>query len=932
MSRSPMLLRFLLALLPGLVACPSPVEQQTINLGRPQDIVTVCVDNTKGKLDPVPPEACNLDTHTVLAFITNGELGDIAIVNPGNGAFVDNDAFTPGYTRLVIGGQPLRLVASASAEYLFTSNAGTDSLDRITVTGLSLDLERQPLPGTPSDVRLVTVSGAEVAYVTLPEQGRVARIPLETFGTVEAADVETIATGGTPRRLVVKSGETGEATAVYVSHTSVSHVTVIDPVTAAVSGQIPFAPACRDGLDNDGDGLTDGLDPDCTDPDGSTEEPEAGDGVPAPACNNGVDDDGDGLVDYPEDPGCVSVKDPTEHSAKPACSDGLDNDGDGLVDLLDPDCADHPEATSELPQCADGEDDDGDGKADSGGDGGVPDDPECLPFGSFTARQSNAESTYPTTCNDGIDNDGDGMIDAESISGLPVDTDCAGPWANAEARPRCSNGVDDDGDGLADDLDPDCYSRAFGSEAAPNATPVADLALTSDGAWLYVTDQARSTVEVIDTESGTWLDLNARDGDLGNPVLASRGIRGIPLTSPPLAIGFAPSQVTEGADQKATETAFISVTSGQLFLVDATVGDEPRHQLRGTIAAGTTSTATQPDLSIAGQSYQQGLSVQADFANLGPFSTKPSAGQYFGITFGGNPRIERTEVWRVVHEGVIYDRSRHSTSAVLSTDGTFHDPYADFCAAGVEPGDILVLDPGYRIDCAAPGSAAHWIGDRFEIPVAEVRGDTLILSPEGGKGIIEELVDVETPCGTEQREREFEPGATVTPHPTCFPAIAGYKVRAPEGMYTVSGSQSGFVHPWKNVLGQCVRASNDALLTGRAIQSEVATPELTSCKLPLPNDSVVDTPFANHSFSFKIRPACCATGKNTATLNPDTPRDLQWKFTVTSGFATTTPLGGTLPKTIRYSFLKDRLFVVDEGRGAIVSFAPKSLGEYPLLF
>jgi hypothetical protein len=49
-----------------------------------------------------------------------------------------------------------------------------------------------------------------------------------------------------------------------------------------------------------------------------------------PACNNGVDDDGDGLVDYPNDPGCRSASSTSEN---PQCQDGIDNDGDGKIDF-----------------------------------------------------------------------------------------------------------------------------------------------------------------------------------------------------------------------------------------------------------------------------------------------------------------------------------------------------------------------------------------------------------------------------------------------------------------------------------------------------------------------------------------------------------------------------------------------------------------------
>ena len=63
--------------------------------------------------------------------------------------------------------------------------------------------------------------------------------------------------------------------------------------------------ACSDGLDNDGDGLTDRDDPQCR---VASQSAEGGEGVPP----------------YTE--------------LVTECSDGQDNDGDGLLDLADPDC------------------------------------------------------------------------------------------------------------------------------------------------------------------------------------------------------------------------------------------------------------------------------------------------------------------------------------------------------------------------------------------------------------------------------------------------------------------------------------------------------------------------------------------------------------------------------------------------------------------
>jgi large repetitive protein len=73
------------------------------------------------------------------------------------------------------------------------------------------------------------------------------------------------------------------------------------------------------------------------------------------ACSNGLDDDGDGLSDWPDDPGCFAPADITEADdcpggGCPACGNGLDDDGDGHADADDPDC-DYAAVVTESVTC-----------------------------------------------------------------------------------------------------------------------------------------------------------------------------------------------------------------------------------------------------------------------------------------------------------------------------------------------------------------------------------------------------------------------------------------------------------------------------------------------------------------------------------------------------------------------------------------------------
>lgn len=104
-----------------------------------------------------------------------------------------------------------------------------------------------------------------------------------------------------------------------------------------------------------------------------------------PQCKDGLDNDADGLIDFPADIDCQNANDNSEFSAAgcsagntttvnnnttstvwgqclpgggvtPQCRDGLDNDTDGLIDLADADCR-NPDENSELgpdelQQCA----------------------------------------------------------------------------------------------------------------------------------------------------------------------------------------------------------------------------------------------------------------------------------------------------------------------------------------------------------------------------------------------------------------------------------------------------------------------------------------------------------------------------------------------------------------------------------------------------
>ncbi|MGB3589539.1 MAG: VCBS repeat-containing protein, partial [Tunicatimonas sp.] len=88
---------------------------------------------------------------------------------------------------------------------------------------------------------------------------------------------------------------------------------------------------CNDGVDNNGNGLTDCEEPSCN----CTPPPQP---ATETDCGDGVDNDGDGLIDCQDRDDCGSSV-----LCENDCGDGVDNDGDGFFDYYDGDCLSDPD-------------------------------------------------------------------------------------------------------------------------------------------------------------------------------------------------------------------------------------------------------------------------------------------------------------------------------------------------------------------------------------------------------------------------------------------------------------------------------------------------------------------------------------------------------------------------------------------------------------
>jgi hypothetical protein len=127
------------------------------------------------------------------------------------------------------------------------------------------------------------------------------------------------------------------------------------------------AAACQDGIDNDGDGLTDCDDDDCEDF-AFCQQQESD-------CSDGVDNDGDGDTDCADDD--CSGQAACQENTYGNCQDGIDNDLDGLTDCDDEECEVFDYCEEHEQDCGDGVDNDDDGLTDCDDTEDCAGAPEC---------------------------------------------------------------------------------------------------------------------------------------------------------------------------------------------------------------------------------------------------------------------------------------------------------------------------------------------------------------------------------------------------------------------------------------------------------------------------------------------------------------------------------------------------------------------------
>jgi len=326
--------------------------------------------------------------------------------------------------------------------------------------------------------------------------------------------------------------------------------------------------------------------------------------------------------------------------------------------------------------------------------------------------------------------------------------------------------------------------------------------------------------------------------------------------------------------------AFAALSSGQIVRLVVDDGQSERHVVSQSSTTGR-SVATEPVLTVPGESIATGSSLHSDHSSFGPavISLVPGSTNrydYFGIVFNGNPSVELSETWRVTYEGRIPGASGQGFFA--GGAGRFVDPVARFCEAGVEPGDLLVLKPD--------GLCGLKSGDSIEYRVAEVLDNALVAKP------------ITTPL----------------PEQGCGPVR--YEIRL-SGAWTVVGSRSGFLHGWMaSPDGHCVkRPDASPLFTARAYTSLPIEGDKVSACPPLSDaPDIAWKTFQNISFSFRLYPACVTDDQFQSRVIQE-KRDTELSFSVLSGQVPDVASVGGIPTGM--VIVARTLYVFDASMGAL---------------
>lgn len=789
---------------------------------------------------------------------------------------LDGDPFVPGYSRIPVGDAPIRILRTGDWSSFYVLTAAAPEVTRMVIEGfqdrgeLTWSSSTFPLPGIPSDGVML---GDELLVSAAHEP------VLWSFDLTSDPSSPALATLDLPAPIQQLTAVGDRLVVTWVGRPVVS---VLRPGEAPQDAGI--GPACADSLDNDGDGLADGADPDCRD---AQDDDETGQAVASAGL---VLDDGELFF-----------------AGAAPCEDGLDNDGDGWTDGDDSGCQDGDPDGELRPACQNGLDDDGDGWTDM-------DDTACYGPHDTAEGQLRATGPYGLTVVEGGDAGSFVYVLDSARHGIHVyglgetltRLDAAAHDVTVPALPYKPYVADFTGE--ASELDP---VRAAGMPA-----------LAAQGeTWLPLPAVGGMSLGATRLRGELWERLIAPDPDEGRAALDY----GLPGTDwrPTACDPERDDLCLQPAGDDDTWFVLMPRMDGRIQLFQSIRRGVPVHRTMQRITdPGQRGTdLSKPRLSLRGRSIPFAANLLQGYPFLGPPmeeeiaaavpKVSPRAFRRFGVWPPEDPELALIETWHVTYEGAL----PHASGVLgrLEDGDLFRDPAAEFCGAGVQVDDWLVLE-------AAPGSLAPalrldapsvTVGDEpcpllpihlaeVEVPVVEVGLTTLRIDPSRARlRPLEPKLD-EATLAAEKRvslsacQAALETFRSSLTWPENLPATEDfaaenlprrvtYRVHAAK-TWIVVGERSGYLHDQAWIGGACAADLDlDPHQTGR-LETVSLAEDYATCP-PGPAQIGADgvdgltggaARFSNWSFGLQAFPGCVTDDQGHALV--PTQRDTRWSF------------------------------------------------------
>ena len=889
-----------LTLLSSLTACDSDVSIPSSAFSSPIDFAHACEGDGK-TVAPLNDESAASLNQTRMCPDLNGSQGDLFGVvldrqpaslmvlqlNPASGdrEFIDADYFVPGVTGIPVGLGPVRVLTAPDWSAFYVLSANDQSVDRVVIAGFTNDVlawskTSFALPGAPTDGAII---GTDLVIVP---QSKAELWVYDLAASTEAPPLRTIALPDRPLHVEL----VGAPDHYLVTFRDRPTVAIYKNDGTLLSEQ-GLVPACRNGLDDDGDDLVDALDPDCHDRDDDDESDATGAArvtrpTAAPAfdgaapCDDGIDNDGDGQTDFPADLACASADDNGE--LRPQCDDGIDNDNDGQSDLDDESCY-SPYQLSEIQNPTEG-----------------PFHPTFIDggdFGRFVYVADERTGEIAVFAWDGTTLSRVSVHATDATA--PVLTSV--PFDSFSSEPTETGSV------------PATRSPALHRQGVKN---------------ILITETNVSALSAGRLRGELWDRLIAASGDASPSVsLTPNSAEWKPQRCAPTPT----DTCVQPALDDATWLAFGPNLDGRVQLIEAIRRGTPVHRLaqRTTDLSQRTHDISTPRLSLRGRLINARGEPQVGLPFIGGAleeelvarvaDESPARFRRFGVWAPADLETALNEAWSVSFEGIIPQTA--GRLGVFSDATTFADPNARFCELGVAAGDWLqltvpvsgtdpelvhavtvTLEDGRTCPTVAAETAI------IEVPIAEVGMSTLSLdtttlrlrplrpvldtdaiSAQGipRRACEEALTALDDTLGLPENLRLVTGFAT-----TKLPATLTYNVRSAD--WIVFGTRSGFLHRqrWDRATSTClIDDTLDSRVVGRLSEVADATTKYATC--PPSTDALgfaavdeiadPDTRFFNPSFGLDIFPACTRDGQTTTGTIVAVPsqQDTVFTFTVT---------------------------------------------------